>query len=409
MYMVIDLKSFYAACECIERNLDMFKVPLVVGDKSRSKNSICLAASPAAKKLGISSRTRVQDIDSSLNVIFAKPRMKLYIDYSTKVYECYLHFFSKDDIHVYSIDECFIELSSYKQIYKDWELLAKEIQQYVYKKLKLIVTVGIGENMFLAKVALDIISKKAATFIGYLDKKLFKEKIWPISDLTSIWSIGYGIERRLHKLGIFNVGDIAQTPKEILQKEFGVIGLELYDHANGIDETTIYEAKNVVIKSKSISEGQVLFKDYTKEQGLVVLVEMIDVLTLKLVSRNLVTKGISLYIGYSKNLGGVTKSKKLIAYTDDYKELLKQFKQIYIDCVSDIPIRRICIGAYYLSNNKFNQLSFFSDMNNKNFSLFKSISSLKNKYGKNAVIKAISLDENGNQIQRNKYIGGHCE
>lgn len=410
MFMVIDLKSFYAACECSERGLDMFKDFLVVCDKERSPGSITLAVTPSLKKLGVPSRTRAYDLPQNINIIYAKPRMKMYIQYSKEVYKCYLNFFSKNDIYMYSIDEAFVDLTPYELIYPDLIELVKKIQRYIYDKLKLVVTAGIGKNMFMAKVALDVISKHSKDFIGYLDDAIFKEKIWPITKLTDIWSIGPRTQRRLNRLGLFSVKDIALSDPKILQKEFGILGLELHDHANGIDETKLFEAKNVVVKSKSVSEGQILFRDYTKLEAMVVLVEMIDMLTLKLISKGYIAKGISLYIGYSKDIGSVSKSLTLDSYTSDYQVFLKEFKKMYNQNVLDLPIRRICISYSNLTNKALNQLSLFDDVvDNRNENLYLTVSYLKERFGKNSIIRGISLDKNANQRQRNTFIGGHSE
>ena len=358
MFMVIDLKSFYAACECSERGLNMFKDYLVVCDIERSKGSITLAVTPSLKKIGVGSRTRAYDLPQNINIIYAKPRMKMYIDYSAKVYKCYLDFFSKEDIFVYSIDEVFVDLNPYKKMYPDLIKLTKKIQRHVYDKLKLVVTAGIGENMFMAKVALDIISKKSKDFIGYLDNKLFKEYIWPIKKLTSVWSLGPQTEKRLHRLGIFTVEDIAKSDRELLKKEFGVLGLELHNHANGIDSTKLSDAKNYQVKAKSISEGQVLFRDYKKSEAKVVLCEMINELTLRLVSKGYLTKGISLYVMYSKDIGATGKSLKLKSFTNDYQTFLKEFYYIYDKYVLDLPIRRLNISYFNLTSETLNQLSF---------------------------------------------------
>ena len=409
MFMVIDLKSFYAACECSERGLNMFKDYLVVCDIERSKGSITLAVTPSLKKIGVDSRTRAYDLPQNINIIYAKPRMKMYIDYSAKVYKCYLDFFSKEDIYVYSIDEVFVDLNPYKKMYPDLIKLTKKIQRHVYDKLKLVVTAGIGENMFMAKVALDIISKKSKDFIGYLDNKLFKEYIWPIKKLTSVWSLGPQTEKRLHRLGIFTVEDIAKSDRELLKKEFGVLGLELHNHANGIDSTKLSDAKNYQVKAKSISEGQVLFRDYKKSEAKVVLCEMINELTLRLVSKGYLTKGISLYVMYSKDIGATGKSLKLKSFTNDYQTFLKEFYYIYDKYVLDLPIRRLNISYFNLTSETLNQLSFFEEDISKNTNLFLTMEYLKEKYGKNSIIRGISLDKNGNQIERNTYIGGHCE
>ncbi len=406
MYMCIDLKSFYASVECVIRHLNPFNTPLVVCDIKRSKGAITLAVTPYLKKCGIPSRTRAYTLPRDIPIIYALPRMKKYIEYSSIVYSCYLHFFSRDDIYMYSIDEGFMNITPYLNYYKITPLeLAKRIKKYVFEKTGLTVTVGIGDNMFQAKVALDVLSKHSKEEIGLVTSLNFKDVIGTVTPLNKIWCIGDRIMYRLNKMGVFCLNDILEVPKEKIYKEFGIIGLEIIDHANGLDSTQISEAKNINdSKKKSISEGQILFKDYHKDNARYVMSEMINELSLKLNKGNYKTNNISLFIGYSDSTY-FAKQFKLYSYTSSYTTLLINFNKIY-ESVPDGFIRHIGVCAQSLRYDD-RQLSLFFEKEEKENHILTSVNNIRKRYGKNSCIKGISLMEDANQIERNKMIGGH--
>lgn len=407
MYMCIDLKSFYASVECALRHLDPFKTPLVVCDIERSKGTICLAATPYLKSLGVSSRARAYELPKDIPIIYAKPRMLKYIEASTKVYTCYLKFFSSEDIFMYSIDEGFINLDPYKNYYNmSYFELAKKIKEYVYSETKLTVTVGIGENMFQAKVALDILSKHSELEIGEVNYDNFSKLIGTVEPLDKIWCIGPRIKLRLNRLGLFNLNDVKEIDKNILLKEFGIIGLEIYDHANGLDPATINDVKKVTSKDKkSLQEGQVLFKDYTKEMARQIIIEMAHELTIKLVESNYKTNLISLFIGYSNFSNYFNKSIRLPIITNSY-EIISTYLIELFKTAREGFIRSISIQANNLVKD-FRQVSFFDKSTQKENDLLKSIVNIRRKYGKNSILRTVSLLENSNQIERNTFIGGH--
>ncbi len=407
MYMCIDLKSFYASVECALRCLDPFKTPLVVCDIERSKGTICLAATPYLKSLGVSSRARAYELPRNIPIIYAKPRMAKYIEASTQVYTCYLHYFSSEDIFMYSIDEGFINLDPYKNYYqKSWYELAKEIKEYVYNETKLTVTVGIGENMFQAKVALDILSKHSKEEIGEVNYENFSELIGKVEPIDKIWCIGPRIKQRLNSLGLFNLNDVRLCDKNVLYKEFGVIGLEIYDHSRGIDPANINEVKTIIVRDKkSLSEGQVLFKDYTKDMASQIIVEMAHELTIKLSEGNYKTNIITLFIGYSNYSNYFNKSIRLPIITNSYSIISKYLKALFKH-VPEGFIRSICIAANNLVKD-FRQVSLFDMSSYKEEELLKSFVNIRKKYGKNSVLRTVSLLENSNQIERNTFIGGH--
>ena len=409
-YICIDLKTFYASVECVERGLDPFKTDLVVADIKRNKGAICLAISPKMKERGIKNRCRIYDIPKNVKPIIAKPRMKKYIEYSSKVYSIYLNYVSKEDIHVYSIDEAFLDVTSYLKIYKKNEVcLAKDIIDDIYKRLGICATAGVGTNMFLAKIALDIISKHNDSHIGYLNEKLYKEKLWNHTPLTDFWQIGKGIENRLHKLHIKTMEDITKVNPSVLYKEFGVNASILIDHAYGIEPCTIKDIKSYKPKNTSISTGQILFKDYTYKDALIPLIEMIDNLVLELIKKNLYTNNVSIYLGFSKEeKGGIHFSVSLDS-TNSYKKILELVLLEYeYRILEDVKIRRINVSFNNLCSKKYEQLNLFDNTDNKKeIVLEKTINDVKSKFGKNSIMRCISLDKNATGFIRNNLIGGH--
>lgn len=411
-YLCIDLKSFFASVECAERGLDPFTTNLVVADEKRGRGAICLAASPGIRARGVKNRGRIFEIPKDIDYIIAKPRMNLYIEYSANIYEIYLKFISKDDIHIYSIDECFFDITNYLELYnKTPKELALMIMDEVYKKTKIRATAGIGTNLFLAKVALDITAKNAEDFIGYLDEDLFKEKIWHHKPITDIWNVGSGIAKRLEKFGVYDLYGVSQMEERLLYREFGVNAEYLIDHSKGIEPCTIYDIKHYETKTTSISNGQILFEDYNYSDARLVLKEMVDMLTLDLVDKNLVTNSITLRIGYSdstkKSTGGTIKINN---YTNSQKKLTECFLD-YFDKTThkNAPIRKINIGFNNLVIEEYVNLDFFSDflMNDKERSKQKAIIDIKKKYGKNAILKGMNYKEKATGKKRNTLVGGH--
>ena len=405
-YIIIDLKTFYASVECVERNLDPFKTDLVVADIKRNKGAICLAISPKMKSRGIKNRCRIYEIPKDVKPIIAKPRMKKYIEYSAKIYGIYLDYVSKDDIHVYSIDEAFLDVSDYLKLYKmDGVSLAKKIMKDIYDKTGITATAGVGTNMYLAKIALDILSKHDKSNIGYLDEKLYKEKLLDHMPLTDFWQIGRGIQNRLYKHHIKTMRDILNANPNILYKELGVNALYLIDHANGIEPTTIKEIKKYKPKDTSISSSQILFRNYNKKEARVIIIEMLDNLVLELVKRKLYTDNVSVhislsdydYIHFSVNVNSTNSFKRI-------KELVLNEYDYIMD--TNI-IRRIGISFNNLSNKKIEQLDLFSRVDEDSYELEDTINNIKNKFGKNSLLRCISLDENATMKIRNNYIGGH--
>ena len=412
IYMCIDLKTFYASVECVKRGLDPFKTNLVVADPSRGKGALCLAISPRLKQLGVKNRCRLFDIPEDIDYIVALPKMKDYMKYSCDIYKIYLKYFAKEDIYPYSIDECFIDLTSYLKLYKlNYYELAKMVIDAVFKETKISAKAGIGTNLFLAKVALDILAKKNIDGIAFLDVDKFKEEIWFHTPITDIWNIGPGIAKRLLKYNVINLYQLSRLDESILYDEFGKNALYLIDHSKGIEPCKISDIKAYRPQSKSISNSQILFEDYNSDDAYIILIEMVENNILNLINKKLVCGNISIYIGYSKDVrkpsGG---SYKIGEYTNSYKKLLAYFKALYKTIIDeDYPIRRIGIAFNDLKLEKYKTIDLFTneEMENKENDLAKTIIEIKNKYGKNSILKGMNLEQRANQIKRNKLVGGH--
>jgi len=410
-YLCIDLKSFYASVECVERGIDPLTSNLVVADNSRGKGTICLAVTPNMKKLGVKNRCRLYEIPDDISYLVAKPRMKKYMEYSRRIYSVYLKYVDSRDIHVYSIDEAFLDITSYLKLYGNNVLkLVKMILFDVFKTTGITATCGIGTNMYLAKIALDIISKHSPTNIGYLDEKLYIDKLGNYKKLDDFWMISSGTIKRLYKHNLYCMNDISKCDERILYKEFGINARLLIDHSKGIENCTISDIKNYKPKNRSISSSQILFHDYDFYKARNVLVEMIDNLVLELVSINLYTDNVSMYIGYSKDIEkGVSISRKIDS-TNSFKNISSLLVKLYEENVNkNIPIRRIGISFNNIKNNNLKQLDIFNKYieDDKDNLLLKSINDIKNKFGNNSILRCISYVEGSNQRMRNKLVGGH--
>lgn len=411
-YCCIDMKSFFASVECVQRGLDPLTTNLVVADPSRGNGAICLAITPAMKALGIHNRCRIYEIPNHVNYITALPRMKLYMEVSADIYSIYLKYVSPDDIHVYSVDECFLDVTPYlKPYHKTAKEMVLMLTEAVFRETGITATAGIGTNLFLAKVALDITAKHVDDHIGYLDEASFKETIWHHQPITDIWGIGRGIAKRLEKYGAYELYEVTQIPEKILYREFGINAEYLIDHANGIEPCTIQEIHDYKSKSSSLSNGQILFENYKFGDALLVVKEMVDQLVLDLVEKHLVIDSVALSIGYAdesvKSTGG---SRKLGEYTNSYKKIVPHFEEIYLKTTKkDTPIRRLNIGLNNLMDDSLETVTLFDDVveDAKEKKLQETVISIKKRYGKNAILKGTSYTEKSTVRKRNKLIGGH--
>ncbi len=412
IYLCIDLKSFYASVECVERGLDPFKINLVVADPDRGGGAITLAATPAIKKLGVPSRGRIYEIPNDIEYIIARPRMRLYMEYSAKIYSIFLKYISSDDIHVYSIDEAFLDITPYLELYcLSPKKLAKKILDSIYEETGITATVGIGTNLFLTKVALDITAKHAPDNMGYLDEELFRQEIWHHTPLTDIWMIGPGTMNHLARLGIYDLYDITQCPEWILYKEFGINAEILIDHAWGREPVTISDIKAYQPKANSISNSQILFEDYSAKDAYLILKEMVDSNVLTLTEKHLVTDHISLFIGYSKDVRKPSRgSCKITNRTNSYRLLMEEFRLLYQKIVDvSAPIRQIGISFGNVQDEINEQYDLFANIEDieKERKLQKTLVYIRNKYGKNSVLKGMNYLEKGTARYRNTTIGGH--
>ena len=490
VYIAIDLKSFYASVECVEKGFDPLNTNLVVADSSRTSKTICLAVSPALKSYGIGGRPRLfeveqavkklnearrkkswnstlsgksclkdkLDADNSLAIdyVVAVPRMALYIEYSTRIYDIYLKYVSKDDIHIYSIDEVFIDATDYLNTYKmsAREFALKMIED-VMVNTGVTATAGIGPNLYLAKVAMDIVAKhlpadKDGVRIAEIDERKYRELLWTHEPLTDFWRVGPGYMRRLEKYGIHTMGDIARFSLKsdgILYDEFGINAELLIDHAWGYESCTMKDIKKYKPVNNSLGSGQVLMEPYTFEKAKVVLKEMIDNLCLDLVEKGLVTDNVGLYIGYdnSNDLRGykgevkkdwygrkVAKpaggSMSLRNFTSSISIIKEALLYIYDETVNkNLKIRRINISfgrvvpkSKVENKIKVEQFDLFTDpeviirydeqerkVEKKEEDLAKAIISIKQRFGKNSILKGTNFEEGATGKERNNQIGGH--
>lgn len=492
-YIAIDLKSFYASVECIERGLDPMTTNLVVADSSRTEKTICLAVSPSLKSYGVPGRPRLfevvakvrevnaarrwsapgrklvgatydhkillEDPRLAVDYIVAPPRMALYIDYSTRIYQVYLKYFSPDDIHVYSIDEVFIDATHYLKTYKK---TARELAEVVIKDVLdttgITATVGIGTNMYLCKVAMDIVAKRMkpdehGARIAELDEMSYRRILWEHRPLTDFWRVGRGYTKKLESHGIYTMGDVALTSiknEDLLYKLFGINAELLIDHAWGYEPCTIADIKAYKPMSKSLNSGQVLHSPYDAEGGRLIVREMCDLLVLDMVDKGVATNQLTLTVGYDadslKNpskpyLGEVTMdhygraipkhahgSVNFPMHTSSTEEIMEGVLKLYDRIINpNLLIRRVNISVNNLiresercEKSDGEQMDFFTDYEKKDreksakkarYAREKSrqnaLIAIKKKYGGNAVLKGMNLTEGATTIDRNKQIGGH--
>ena len=445
-YIAIDLKSFYASAECVSRGLDPLTTHLVVADPSRTDKTICLAVSPSLKAYGIPGRARLFEVHQKLkgtNVqfIIAPPRMSYYIEVSSKIYSVYLRFIAPEDIHVYSIDEVFIDATEYLRLYKTTAHdLAMRLVREVLKETGITATAGIGPNLFLCKVAMDVEAKHReadadGVRMAELDEMSYRQKYWTHRPMTDFWRIGRGTVARLERMGLYTLGDVARrslTDEESLYREFGVNAELLIDHAWGWEPCTMADIKGYRPGASSLSSGQVLMRPYKASEAGLIVREMTDLLVLDLVEKRLVTDQLVLHIGYenkvarsydgqmvadwygrptpkpahgSINLPGFTSSTTLIM-----KAAMELFDRI-ID--PSLEVRRVyVVASHILPEERADglQLGLFDDRPvdlEKERRQQEVILEIRRKFGKNAILKGMNFEEGATTRERNNQIGGH--
>lgn len=404
---VLDLKSFYAVVECVERGLDPLTTPLVVADKSRGTGTIVLAVSPYLRAQGIPSRLRVFELPKRSDIVFATPRMQLYLQRSAEVMSILLDFVGEDDLHVYSVDEAFLNLTPYLKLYQQTAYdLMKTIKDTIYQRMSLLATVGIGDNPFLAKSALDLQAKKTKDGIAEWHQADIPHSFWPLP-IGEMWGIASRMERRLQQLGIMTIGELAAYPEHKLMAAFGIMGQQLHQHANGIDTSNIREKYSP--KEPGISMGQVLYRDYSPEETPVVIREMCDDLTLRLRLQGHLTSLVHLSIGYSASLGGFSHQMSLIRATDDEDILYEALMRLYHRFIDNKPIRNVTFAFRKLVPLEQEQLDLFTDVEttDKKRRLQVTLANIKARYGHNAVLRTSALLKASTTRDRHTLIGGH--
>lgn len=458
IYIAIDLKSFYASVECVERGLDPLSARLVVADESRTEKTICLAVSPALKAYGIPGRARLFEVNQKargIDFIIAPPRMAKYIEVSCKIYDIYLKYIAHEDIHVYSIDEVFMDVTDYLSTYKKTaHELAITIIRDVLKQTGITATAGIGTNMYLAKVAMDIVAKKMpadkdGVRIAELDEMSYRRQLWNHFPITDFWRVGHGTAEKLAKYGIDTMGKIARysiEKEDLLYKLFGVNAELLIDHAWGWEPCTIDLVKAYKPETHSMSSGQVLTEPYTFEKARNVVMEMADAISLELVEKRLVTDQLVLTVSYdkesltrpeiaSKYHGEVVMdyygrptpkhahgTANLAGHSSSSREIIGAVISLYDSIVNkDLLIRRLNISTNHVVRESFPtqkelQLDLFADneaitkeiqAKKKERRIQEALLKIKHKFGKNAILKGTSYAEGATARERNKQIGGH--
>ena len=415
VYMCLDLKSFYASVECADLGVDPFTTPLVVADASRGLGAITLAISPALKRLGVRNRCRLFEIPSTIEYMAVKPRMRRYMEVSTSIYGVLLDYVAPEDIHVYSIDEYFIDVTPYSRLYKKtWRELALLFKQKVLEQTHIHATVGLGSNLFLAKVALDVLAKHEPQGIGVLNEELFKEKIWHHRPITDIWQIGKGIASRLHKYGVVDLHGITTVPEDRWYKEFGVNAELLIDHAWGHETCTMKEIHAYRPVKHSLSRGQILLRNYSYEECFVPLREMVESLVLELIAEEALTKYISLCVRYAdRTVKGTGGSRRLSKYTCSLDVLSQAVLTLYKDTAHPHQvIRQLSVGFDDLVNREAvpweeDLFSMSQDREEKAYQVERTVLTIKEKFGGNSILRASSLQEEGTMQFRNTLVGGH--
>ena len=447
-YIAIDLKSFYASVECVERGLDPLKARLVVADESRTDKTICLAVSPALKAEGIPGRARLYEVKQKTKdkFIIACPRMAFYISYSTRIYNIYLRYIAPEDIHVYSIDEVFIDATPYLKNYRlTARALATKILQEVLEETGITATAGIGTNLYLAKVAMDIVAKhvkpdKNGTRIAELDEQKYRETLWSHRPLTDFWRVGKGYAKRLESHGLYTMGDIAlcsEKAEDFLYKEFGVAAELLIDHAWGWEPCEIKDIKSYKPRTNSLSSGQVLKEPYPYSEALTVAREMAEEVALNLLKHQLYTDQVVLTVNYDKtslakgytgetthdfygrkvpkHTHGTFNLEKYTYSTSLINSAIRNLFETHVD--KNLLIRRITIDVNHIKTEQAltetsHQLSLFDTTKDtqdqeKETRTNQAILAIKSKYGKNAILRGINFEKGATGRERNVQIGGH--
>ena len=407
----IDLKAFYASVECVDRGLDPFSTPLVVCDTERSMGTIILSVTPYLRTLGVPSRLRRRELPHMKDMIYATPRMQRYIDKNCEIISILLDFVAEEDLHIYSIDESFINLGPYLQLYnKTAEEIVAEIQKRIFDQTGLTATAGISYNIFMAKVALDNEGKNLKPhYRATWTKEDVEKKLWKIKPIEKLWGISSGYKRRLEEIGIDSVEKLAKAPVEYLKFKFGILGEQLHQLANGIDDSDIRE--KYIPMATSFSAGQTLFEDYNIQETKVLLREICDDLCKRLHKNKKATKSISLSIiyNYESDIAGFSKQMTLDNATDQNEILYNSILEIFDENIKNIGVKKVYISFNKLTDNTFMHQSLFEDnekaVDNREINII--MEQIQEKYGQESISRTSSLLEKSMFKTRAKQIGGH--
>lgn len=411
-YFCIDMKTFYASVECAERGLNPFETNLAVVDETRGKNALCLAITPKMKAQGIKNRCRMSEIPKTINFIRALPRMQLYIEYAADIYDLYLNYFDPQDIHVYSIDESFIDVTEYLPLFKmDAVALAKKLMNEIADKLHIPSTTGIGTNLYLAKIALDITAKHSKDHIGYLTEETYIKTLWNHRPIEDFWQIAHGTASRLARYGIYDMEGIANASQQLLYRVFGVNAELLIDHAWGREPCLIKDIKNYHSKSKSVSFSQVLPRNYNYEEAKLVMTEMVLNGCHEMMRRHVITNKVGIFVGYTfgghEPTGG---TKRMTVTTNLYSMILPYVMEIFEQTTDKAAeIRRLGIDFADVCDESCEGYDLFTDFGEveREKRREQTVLAITDKFGKNSLLRGINYMEGATQRERNGFIGGH--
>lgn len=403
----IDMKCFYASCIAMLEDIDVMQVPIAVIANFEQSGSVVLAASPPLKEqYKIKTGSRKYQIPNDPRIRLFKPQMSFFIDLSIEIAKLIAEFVPKSSMFIYSIDEIFVDLTDTKKLWGTPKKTALAIQQAIYDQFRILSAVGLGPNMLLAKLALDLDAKKTGFTEWTYDD--VKTKLWPVTPLSKIWGIGKNLEQRLNLLGIHTVGDLAHADVLLLEKKFGVIGQQLHAHAWGIDYSNLSEP--FMSKNISFSQGQVLLRDYyNKEAVKTVILEMCEDVAKRLRDQNFVARTISLSLSYSKKTAtkGFYRSTTLPVATSDTMDIYEACCQLFNRYYDAFPTRKLTIAVSNIERNTSVQLDLFDNSRLKRFTLAKTVDQLRDQLGPNSILRAVSYTDAGTARKRSELIGGH--
>lgn len=405
----VDMMSFYASCIAVLHDLDVRSVPIAVVGNLEQKGSVVLAASPAMKKrFRVKTGTRLYEIPNHPDIKIFEPKMQYFLDMSMAVTNILHKYVPPEAVHVYSVDESFIDLTGTEKLWGPPERTIREIQKEILETLQLHSTAGMGPNMLMAKLALDLDAKKTG-FAKWTYEDV-QTKLWPVTPLTEMWGIGRGTEKTLNNMGIFSIGQLGRTPLEILEEKFGVMGNQLFHHAHGIDLSDM--GSPIVDRQISFGKSQILMRDYMKiEDVKAVILEMCEDVTKRARDTFQAARTISLGIGYSKDAfgGGFQRSRTIHEATNDTMKIYNVCLDLLKENYNRNPVRQISISITKLEDEHSMQLNFFEKDNWKIRKLATAMDNIRNRFGSASLLRAVSYTPAGTAVKRSKMVGGHKE